>query len=98
MAGATLFFSGMIVMGYLLAGLFFFRFWRRTGDRLFVAFAIAFWLFAVQSATTALSGIPREEQSLVYLLRLAGFGLIIAAIVGKNLALRGSAGGRGRVE
>ena len=31
-----------------------------------------------------LSGLPREETSWFYLLRLAGFGLIIFAVVAKN--------------
>ena len=33
--------SGAITMGFVVAGLFFLRFWRRTGDGLFVAFACA---------------------------------------------------------
>jgi hypothetical protein len=76
--------AGLTTMGYLIAGLFFLRFWRRTGDGLFLAFWLAFWLFALTSALIALSGLPREEASWFYLLRLAGFGLIIAAILVKN--------------
>ncbi len=76
--------AGLITMGYLVAALFFFRFWRRTGDRLFVTFGWAFLLFALNQALLALSGLPREEASWFYLLRLAGFGLIIFAIVAKN--------------
>jgi hypothetical protein len=33
----------------------------------------------------AASGIPREEQSWVYLIRLAAFALIIVAIAAKNM-------------
>jgi hypothetical protein len=76
--------AGLITMGYLIAGLFFFRFWRRTGDRLFATFGCAFLLFALNQALVALSGLPREETSWFYLLRLAGFGLIIFAVVAKN--------------
>lgn len=76
--------SGLITMGHLVAGLFFLRFWWRTSDMLFLSFALAFWLFALSQALVALSGLPREEQSWFYLLRLAGFGLIIAAIIAKN--------------
>jgi hypothetical protein len=78
----------MITMGFLVASLFFFRFWRRTGDWLFVAFGIAFLLFALNQAVVVLAGIPREEQSLIYLLRLAGFALLVAAIIGKNVRRR----------
>ncbi|WP_309139503.1 DUF5985 family protein [Siccirubricoccus sp. G192] len=76
--------AGLITMGYLIAGLFFFRFWRRTGDRLFATFGCAFLLFALSQALVALSGLSREETSWFYLLRLAGFGLIIFAVVAKN--------------
>ncbi|WP_207541166.1 DUF5985 family protein [Sabulicella rubraurantiaca] len=76
--------AGLITAGYFIAGLFFLRFWRRTRDSLFVAFWLAFWLFALNQALVPLSGLPREEASWLYLLRLAGFGLIIGAILLKN--------------
>lgn len=76
--------AGLITMGYLIAGLFFFRFWKHTGDRLFATFGCAFLLFALNQALLGLSDLPREEASWFYLLRLAGFGLIIAAVVAKN--------------
>lgn len=77
--------SGAITMGYLVAGLFFLRFWFRTRDGLFAAFAAAFWLLALNQAVTTLSGVPREELSWVYLLRVAAFTLIIVAVVRKNV-------------
>ena len=79
---------GLITMGYAIAGLFFLRFWTRTRDHLFAAFAVAFWLLALNQALVAVSDVPREEQTPFYLLRLAAFGLIIAAIVVKNLRAR----------
>jgi hypothetical protein len=77
--------AGMITMGYLAGGLFFLRFWARTRDGLFIAFASAFWLMAANQGILALSGSNREEYSWVYLLRLLAFTLIIAAVVRKNL-------------
>ncbi len=82
------FLSGAQVMGYAVASVFFVRFWRRTGDRLFAVFAAAFFLLALTPLLTNLLDIPREEQSPFYLLRLAAFVLIIAAVVGKNLGGR----------
>ncbi len=79
---------GLITMGYAVAGLFFLRFWTRTRDGLFAAFAAAFWLLALNQALVALTEIPREEQTWFYLLRLAAFLLIIGAIVRKNLRSR----------
>jgi len=81
--------SGAITMGYLVAGLFFLRFWFRTRDGLFAAFAAAFWLLALNQAVTTLSGVPREELSWVYLLRVAAFSLIIVAVVRKNVRREG---------
>jgi hypothetical protein len=79
---------GLITMGYAVAGLFFLRFWTRTREGLFAAFAAAFWLLALNQALVAISAIPREEQTWFYLLRLAAFLIIIGAIVGKNLRAR----------
>lgn len=81
---STPFLAGMIAMGHLLAGLFFLRFWRRTGDGLFLAFAGAFWLLGLNQALLGLSGAPPEDQGAYYLLRLAGFVLIVVAIAAKN--------------
>lgn len=77
------FISGAIAMAYLIAGVFFLRFWRRTRDTLFLIFAIAFWLLSANSAAFALAGVSRGE-GWVYLFRLAAFILIILAILGKN--------------
>ncbi|KAA2234161.1 DUF5985 family protein [Salinarimonas soli] len=79
---------GLITMGYAIAGLFFLRFWTRTREGLFAAFAVAFWLLALNQALVAVSAVPREEQTPFYLLRLAAFGIIIGAIVMKNLRAR----------
>lgn len=85
MSPPAIFFSGMIAMGFTIAGLFFVRFWRRTGDGLFLAFGAAFALMALNQALVALLGVPREEQSSFFLIRLAAFVLIILAVLAKNL-------------
>jgi hypothetical protein len=78
------FFGGMIAMAYLVAGFFFLRFWLRTRERLFLAFAGAFWLLGLNQALVGLSGAPPEDQGSYYLLRLAAFILIIFAVIAKN--------------
>ena len=78
------FVSGLITMGFFVSGLFFIRFWARTRDMLFAAFAAAFWLLAANQALLALSNLPVEEKSWMYLLRLAAFVIIILAIALKN--------------
>lgn len=78
------FLSGAIVMGFIVAGLFFLRFWKRTGETLFIAFALAFWLLGLTQALLSFTDIPVEERSWLYLLRLAAFLLILASIWIKN--------------
>jgi len=70
-------------MGFAVAGLYFWRFWKRSHDILFLAFAVAFWLMMLQS-TAAIAEIPAEPRSWVFLFRLGAFILVIAAIVAKN--------------
>ena len=79
------FFSGMIAMGFTVCAVFFLRFWRRTRDSLFLVFSIAFLLLALNQSLTTLLGLPLEERSWLYLLRLAAFLIIIGAIVRKNI-------------
>jgi hypothetical protein len=42
--GAASLVAGALIAFSAMAGLFFLRFWRDTGERLFACFAIAFWL------------------------------------------------------
>lgn len=65
-------------------GLFFFRFWRQSHDRLFALFGIAFWLLALSWSLLAISGITDERRPYVYAIRLLAFLLIIVATVDKN--------------
>ncbi len=78
------FLSGAVTVQFALAGLFFLRTWRRTGDRLFLNFGLAFCLLGVHQAVLSLAGIPVEERSWTYLIRLAAFALIIGSIWRKN--------------
>ena len=78
------FLSGAASALFLVAALFFLRFWRRTRDGLFLAFAWAFFLLGLGQALLSLAAVPDEERSLLYLFRLAAFGLILVAIVRKN--------------
>jgi hypothetical protein len=81
--------SGAAGLECVVAGLFFLRFWRRTGESLFLAFAFAFWVLGGGAVLPVLLGRPAQMHGEVYLLRLAAFLLIILAILGKNLTSRG---------
>jgi membrane-associated PAP2 superfamily phosphatase len=78
------FLAGAVAFGFVVCGLFFLRFWRRTRDELFLAFALAFGLLGLGQAILALSNIPTEERGSIYLIRLAAFALILIAILRKN--------------
>jgi hypothetical protein len=82
--GTNAFLGGLTTMAFVVVGLFFVKFWTQTRDSLFIAFAIAFWLLALSQALVALSVVPREERSWIYLLRVAAFVVIAIAIVKKN--------------
>ena len=88
MTPEAIFVTGAITMAFAVAALLFARYWRRTRDGLFLAFAAAFVLLALHHGIVGLYGIPREERTWLFLLRLAAFGLIIVAVLRKN------AGGR----
>jgi peptidoglycan/LPS O-acetylase OafA/YrhL len=78
--------AGAVTLGYLVAMLFFLRFWKRTQDRLFLAFGIAFALLALNQALAQWLGAADERIGYTYLLRVLGFVLILAAIVDKNVS------------
>lgn len=80
----TNFFLGAIAVASLVAGLFFLRFWLQTRDRFFVFFALSFWIEAGNRVAMMALASPNEDSPVHYLVRLAAYGLIIAAIVDKN--------------
>jgi Family of unknown function (DUF5985) len=81
----TTFLSGMITAGFIIAALFFFRFWRRTGDALFATFGVSFALFAASQSLSVSFDFLHDDKTAVFVLRLFGFGLLLVAIAWKNL-------------
>jgi hypothetical protein len=71
---------GAIVTASLIAGLFFFRFWRTSGDRFFLLFALSFWIEGLNRLVLG-SG---EDSPFFYLVRLVAYALIVLAILDKN--------------
>jgi hypothetical protein len=78
------FFYGATAMGCAIAALFFLRFWRESLDRLFLLFALAFWMLAFNYAVLGTVAFATEWRVYVFLVRLAAFCLIIFAIIDKN--------------
>jgi len=79
--------SGASVMASLVIALFFLRFYRRTRDRLFAMFSLAFAVFAANRLALVFVDEAARRTSL-YLVRLLAFLLILAAIVDKNASAR----------
>ena len=75
---------GGIATASLVAGLFFFCFWRSTRDRFFLFFAFSFWIEGVNRLVLWHWVGPNEDAPGYYLIRVIAYGLIIAAIVDKN--------------
>lgn len=75
---------GAIAMANLIIGLFFLRFWKKTRDRFFLFFAVAFSLEGFNRALLGLSYGSNENEPIFYLVRLLSFVLILFAIMDKN--------------
>ena len=76
--------SGAILLGYLLASIFFIRFWRQTRERLFACFAVAFFILFVERILLIPSSPFYSHSPHLYLTRLVAFVMIIWGIWDKN--------------
>jgi hypothetical protein len=81
---AEQFIMGAVAMASAVVALYFLRFWRETGDRLFGMFALAFLLLGISRLGLATALGDSESQTHWYWVRLAAFLLILVAIVDKN--------------
>jgi uncharacterized membrane protein len=78
------FLLGVIVTASLTAGVYFLKFWRRTGDPLFMAFSAAFTIEGLNRLTYLFLDNPNEGSPAIYVVRLFAFLVILVAIVRKN--------------
>jgi len=78
------FLAGAIVMGFCVAAVIFLKFWKRTRELLFLAFAGSFLLLGVTQALLTLADFQDDARSRIYLLRLAAFLLILFAMAWQN--------------
>lgn len=79
-----LFVGGAITMGCLVIAIFFRCFWKRTGDRLFLFFAIAFLLLGIERLMLVRGNPADEVHFSVYTVRLAAFITLAIAIWDRN--------------
>jgi hypothetical protein len=84
------FLSGATMMGALVCSLFFLRFYKKSGDRLFLIFSLAFGIMGLERLLiTVTYSVETEDNVLIYLMRLSSFAMIFYAIWDKNRPARG---------
>lgn len=80
----TLFLHGATAMGFLALSLCFFRFYRRSADRLFLWFAVAFVVLCFNRVAMVALASRDETELAIFAVRALAFAIILAAIVDKN--------------
>jgi hypothetical protein len=75
---------GGIVVASFLVSLFFLRFWRTTGDRFFLYFAVSFLIEGLNRCCFGLLNFHSENAPFYYAVRLIAYALILVAIWEKN--------------
>ncbi len=68
----------------LVAGMFFLRYWRSSGDRFFFFLMASFWTEAANRVHMGWVVSQHEDSPLHYGVRLLSYGLILLAIWDKN--------------
>ena len=67
-----------------IAAVFFWKFWRKTRDSLFLALAAGFGVLALHWLTLGLFNPSSETRQYWYLPRFAAFALILWGVIRKN--------------
>jgi hypothetical protein len=75
---------GAIAMAWLVAALFFLRFWKTTKDRFFLFFSTAFLIEGFNRIIFWQTAGITEDIEAYYFIRLGAYGLILLAILDKN--------------
>jgi hypothetical protein len=75
---------GAIAMASMVVALFFLRYWRSTGDRFFLYFALSFLIDGLDRMFLSPASPSTEDAPEYYVLRLLSYALILFAIWDKN--------------
>ena len=81
---------GAVIMGDLIASLFFVRFWKITGDRFFLFFTASFIADAASRVVVDQGIPPFGHEALGYMIRVLSYLFIVAGILYKNRGARGT--------
>lgn len=82
--GLMLFLQGATATACAVAGLLFLAYRRDSGERLFLYFAGAFWVLAVNYVAVAAIAPTAETRHWFYAVRLVAFAFILTGIADKN--------------
>ena len=74
------FLDGAVSMACLAIGTYFARFWRESGDRLFLCLSAGFLIFAINYAVLGLLPLADERRAYAFVLRLVGFVAILIGV------------------
>jgi len=80
----VLFLHGAASMACVVVGLLFLAYWRDSRDRLFVFFALAFWVLGVNWTSVAAVAPTAEHRHWFHAIRLVAFAFILGGIADKN--------------
>ena len=75
---------GAVIMGDVVAALFFVRYWKMTRDRFFLFFAASFLAVAVSRLVVDEGIPPLGHEALGYTIRIMSYLFIIGGILYKN--------------
>jgi hypothetical protein len=80
----TMFLQGAASMAATIAGVLFLTYWRDSRDRLFLFFALAFWMLGINWILVAAIAPSAEHRHWFHAIRLVAFAFIIMGILDKN--------------
>ncbi len=78
------FLLGVVAMGSWTVAIFFLRFWKLSGERLFLFFAGAFVTLSIDWIALAILNPVTQTRHYFFAVRLVAFALIIVGIIDKN--------------
>jgi Na+/proline symporter len=84
----NLFLWGMLAALSLVAAAFFWKYWRRTRDGLFLGLAAGFGLLTVHWVALSMVNPSDETRHYLYIVRFLAFVVMIAGVVAKNRSPR----------
>jgi hypothetical protein len=78
------FMLGIIVAGSMVASAYFFKFWHKTRDPLFLSFGAAFLIEGLNRTAFLFVTDPEGGDPVIYSVRLLSYLLILTGIAYKN--------------